>query len=144
MGDFLTLANPQDTEAAFYRAFAEADLDLMLKVWDVATDVVCIHPMGNVLLGVTAVAGSWREILAGERPMRVQVRPINWQTGPELAVSLVEEVISVAGEDRPRPIILATNAYRLTNTGWRMILHHASPSVIRLDEEAGGATRWVH
>jgi hypothetical protein len=47
-----------------------------------------------------------------------------------LAVHVVIESIYLHGDTRPRPPVIATNVYKRTDTGWRMILHHASPSVI--------------
>jgi hypothetical protein len=48
--------------------------------------------------------------------------------GMMLAVHSVHENITVAGEQRPRPPMLATNVYLRTAAGWRMIAHHASPA----------------
>jgi ketosteroid isomerase-like protein len=133
MTDFLTLAKPEDAESAFYRAFAQADLALMLRVWDDAPDICCIHPMGKALLGRAAVAAGWRDILSGDSGLRIVLEPLQMHAREGLAISLVHEHISVANETKPRPPILATNAYRRTPEGWRLILHHASPAVVSLD-----------
>lgn len=129
----LTSGKPEDVEATFYRAFSQADLGLMLSVWDDSPDICCIHPMGRALVGRAAVASGWRDILSGDSGMRVVVEQLQWHAQDGLAISLVHEHISVANEAKPRPPILATNAYRLTPRGWRMILHHASPAVLSLD-----------
>jgi len=44
-----------------------------------------------------------------------------------LSIHLLHEFISVPGESGERPPAVATNIYQLTQGGWRMILHHASP-----------------
>lgn len=139
MSDFLTLAKAEEAETAFYRAFETADLALMLRLWDDAPDICCIHPMGKPLLGTAAVAAGWRDILSGGVAMRVLREPIRQHLEQGLAVSIVYEHIRVAGEDKVRPPILATNVYRRTAAGWRMILHHASPAVVSLGE-AGPAS----
>jgi hypothetical protein len=40
----------------------------------------------------------------------------------------VYENITVEGESRPRAAVAATNVYLRTAKGWRMILHHGSPT----------------
>jgi hypothetical protein len=49
----------------------------------------------------------------------------------------VHENITVAGEPRPRPPMVATNVYLRTPSGWRMIVHHASPAPREPVAEAG-------
>lgn len=117
-----------EAEAAFYAAFEAADVDAMLAVWDDAPDALCVHPLGPVLVGIRAIAESWRELFSNGPGMRFDVRPHNVVETTGLAVRTVAEVIHVAGEAASRPPILATNAYRLTPSGWRIIVHHASPS----------------
>lgn len=133
MSDLLTSGKPEDAESTFYRAFTQADLTLMLSIWDDAPDISCIHPMGKALLGRAAVVAGWRDILSGDSRMRIVLEPLQWHVRDGLAISLVHEHISVANEAKPRPPILATNAYRWTQHGWRIILHHASPAVLTLD-----------
>jgi hypothetical protein len=45
-----------------------------------------------------------------------------------VAVHSVHENITVTGEQRARPPMVATNVYLRTPAGWRMIVHHASPA----------------
>ncbi len=53
-----------------------------------------------------------------------------------VAVHSVHENITVAGEQRARPPMVATNVYLRTPAGWRMVAHHASPAPA---EPAAGA-----
>ena len=47
----------------------------------------------------------------------------------ELALHSVLERIDVPTDDGPRTAwVVATNVYRRTTFGWRMIAHHASPA----------------
>ena len=49
--------------------------------------------------------------------------------GDSHAIHLVRENIKVEESDEVKTMVmLATNAYRRTDDGWRMILHHASPA----------------
>jgi len=119
-------ASPADAEAAFYAAFESADLDRMMAVWDEAEDILCIHPMAQRLIGRAQVTASWRELFARPPAMRFALEGLRTSVGSDLSVHQLREVIRVAGSERVS-VMLATNAYRATAHGWRMILHHASP-----------------
>jgi uncharacterized protein (TIGR02246 family) len=117
----------EEAEAAFYRAFERRDLDAMMAVWADEASIVCVHPGGPMLIGREAVRASWEQILAGGGAMSFAVQEVRREIRDRLAVHVVQEHIR-AGDERPGPPVLVTNVYRLTDHGWRMILHHASPS----------------
>jgi len=118
----------QDAEAAFYEALERADLELMMAVWSEDEDIVCIHPGGPRLAGQDQVRASWRQILSGGARARVHVSLQVTIAGPMVAVHSVQENFSVPGETRPMPTVVATNVYLRTAAGWRMIVHHGSPT----------------
>lgn len=118
----------QDAENAFYEALERADLDAMMAVWSEDEEIVCVHPAGQRLAGQAQVREAWRHMFAGGQGMRVQISQQVAVTGMMVAVHSVHENITVAGELRPRPPMVATNVYLRTPSGWRMIVHHASPA----------------
>ena len=118
----------QDAENAFYQALERCELDAMMAVWSEDDDIVCVHPSGQRLAGQEQVREAWRQMFAAGPNMRVQIAQQLVITGMMLAVHSVHENITVAGEQRPRPPMVATNVYLRTAAGWRMILHHASPA----------------
>jgi uncharacterized protein (TIGR02246 family) len=118
----------QDAENAFYEALERADLEGMMAVWSEDEEIVCVHPAGQRLAGQEQVREAWRQMFAGGPGMRVQVTQQVAVTGMMVAVHSVHENITVAGEPRARPPIVATNVYLRTPAGWRMIVHHASPA----------------
>jgi uncharacterized protein (TIGR02246 family) len=119
---------PEDAESAFYDAFERADLAGMMAVWAEDDDIVCIHPQGPRLVGFEAVRESWAQIFAGG-PSRLKVRTVDARkyAGQSVAVHSVVEVLSVAGQQGPAQSVCATNVFELTDNGWRMVGHHASP-----------------
>jgi len=119
-------ATPQEAEAAFYKAFSKRDLDAMMVVWDDADDIVCVHPLGTVLIGTAAVRASFERLLSNTQEMTFLVEERHRSNSGELALHVVREHIRIGGKQQPP--VAATNAYRLTEDGWRMILHHASPA----------------
>lgn len=118
---------PQEAETAFYTAFMKRDVEAMMTVWAEDESITCIHPVGPVRIGREAVRESWRAVFRGSPEMQFLVEERSRVQGDALAVHVVHEHIRV-GNVPPQPPVIATNAYRLTENGWRMILHHASPS----------------
>ena len=118
---------PGEAEAAFYRAFEDADLEAMMGVWAATPDIVCIHPAGPRLVGPAQVRESWRRIFAVGPSMQFAIAEPRAIEGGGMALHVVHEFITVAGEAAPRRPIIATNAFQLTADGWLLILHHASP-----------------
>jgi len=119
---------PQDAENAFYESLERGDLDLMMAVWAEDEEIMCVHPAGPRIAGQEQVRDSWRRIFASGQRLRIQIAQQVTASGMMVAVHSVHEVITVAGETRPRPPVIATNVYLRTAAGWRMIVHHASPA----------------
>jgi ketosteroid isomerase-like protein len=120
-------ATPQDAEQAFYKAFERADLAAMMSVWSEEDDIVCVHPGGARHTGVVEVRESWRQILAQGPGLQFHLVGNRIFSGRMISIHSVYEHVTVAGESRPAQPVLATNIYLLTNRGWRMLVHHASP-----------------
>ncbi len=121
-------ATPEEAESAFYHALERADLDAMMAVWEDSEAVVCIHPMGPRLQGAVQIRDAWRRIFSSGSRLRFQVGGIRSLIQADLAIRLVYEHITVLDtEEQPAQPIVATNIYRRTGSGWRMLLHHAFP-----------------
>ena len=123
----LVFTDAEQAEMAFYRAFEANDLAAMMAVWDDAEDIVCIHPMGPALTGRNAVIDSWREILSGGVAMRFSLEKVQTYVADNLSIHLLNEHIDVASGNPVAPMA-ATNIYRLSPLGWRLVSHHASPN----------------
>ncbi len=121
-------ATPQDAEDAFYDALDESDSAAMQAVWEAAEDVFCLLPMAAPSIGANAVQQSWQPMLEGEPRIDIEVRHLHWIQGDQLAIHLVEEHISLAGQQQKQPAIYATNIYRKGPGGWRLVMHQNSPS----------------
>lgn len=126
----LRFETPEEAEAAFYRAFEDADLHAMMQIFADDEQVACAHPMGTLLRGRDSVRESWRQLFSGDQHMHFRIEPQILRGDENVAVRVVLEHIYLRGDSRPRPALLATNVFVRTEQGWRMLLHHASPSVI--------------
>ncbi|MBR0568528.1 nuclear transport factor 2 family protein [Azoarcus sp. L1K30] len=135
---------PADAEAAFYDALARADLETMMSVWSADDEVVCVHPNGPRIVGLAAVRELWRQIFASG--MRLSVRTSHTVVSETLvlAVHNVLEEVAEAGSEPAGPPIVATNVYARGGNGWRMVMHHASPTPNLMDIQVQGTPRVVH
>jgi ketosteroid isomerase-like protein len=121
------LDSPEKAEAAFYEAFAQSNLEAMMAVWADDERIGCVHPMSPLITGLGAIRESWAGILHGSPGISLRVELVMRVRRGPLAVHTVHEYLGTGGEEPRRPIV-ATNVYLETEAGWRMIMHHASPS----------------
>ena len=122
-------ASADQAEREFYRAFQARDLPAMMAVWSEEDDIVCIHPQGPRLEGYEQIRESWTQIMQNSPPIRLRLTEQRRIDGDSIAIRYVNENIYLADEQEPQFAIHATNVYRRTSSkGWRIILHHASPT----------------
>ena len=120
----MTFATPRDAEAAFYRAFSAADLDLMKSVWLDSPGVACTHPMAERIMGYRLVIGSFMGMFQGQGALDAKITEVEALLTADLCVHTGVEVLY---QDASEFRMQVTNAYRRVDDGWRMVLHHASP-----------------
>jgi ketosteroid isomerase-like protein len=119
---------PQDVEAAFYEALERADLEAMMAVWAEDEEIVCIHPGGPRLVGYASIREAWRRIFDGGARLQVRLSQPTTVQGPLATTTTVMEHIAVRDDESVRAPVVATNVYVRSALGWRMVLHHASPT----------------
>ena len=116
-----------ETEANFYEALQNADLERLMACWADEDEIVCVHPGGSRLIGLGAIRAAF-EALFNNGNLRIRpefVRKVDSMTS---AVHSVRERIEVLTKEGPvQAFVLATNVYFKTAQGWRMVAHHASP-----------------
>jgi len=123
----MKLSTPEQTEAAFYSAFERADLAAMMALWAEDEEIVCVHPGGKRLVGFDAVRDSWRQLFSQGPRLRFGLLDLRVHTVRLMSIHNLYESITVSGAVGPPHLALATNIYLLTPSGWRMLVHHASP-----------------
>ena len=118
---------PDDAATAFYDAFERADLAAMMAVWADRDEVVCVHPHGPRLVGLDAVREGWAQIFSGGGRVRVVTADACKFEGQTVAIQSVVEMVSAPGQEGEAAAVAATNVFELTDEGWRLVIHHASP-----------------
>jgi ketosteroid isomerase-like protein len=118
---------PDDTEAAFYEALHQADIDRLMACWADEDEIVCVHPGGPRLVGHAAVRAAFEAMFANGGVQAQPERVRRLETG-HCSVHSVVERVAVLGDDGIQVAwVTATNVYVKTGQGWRMVVHHASP-----------------
>ncbi|MFK7815458.1 MAG: SgcJ/EcaC family oxidoreductase [Gammaproteobacteria bacterium] len=117
----------EEAEIAFYAAFQQEDLELMMSVWANDEDITCIHPGGNRLDGLKNIVESWEQMFSHENGIKFEINKKRVQIEGDIAIHHVIESIYLDGELQSE--IIATNIYRKTEDSWRLVLHHASPEL---------------
>lgn len=137
-------SSADEAEAAFYDALARADLEAMMAIWADDEEVVCVHPGGVRQVGLAAVRDGWRELFASGTRLHIQLsQQVAVNTLVQSVRNMLEHVVA-EGESRFAPPMAATNVFVRGPSGWRMVLHHASPLP---DSEPAGlpdAPRTIH
>lgn len=111
------------TNDAFYRAFADRDLDAIGAIWADREPVTCLHPGWAPLRGREAVLESFAAIFQGPAPPEIGVEAAEAAVHGDLAVVICYERI---GHD----FLIATNVFRHDGDaagGWRLVHHQAGP-----------------
>jgi len=124
-----------EIEASFYEALQSGDMDLLMACWADDDEVVCVHPGGPRLVGLSAIRASFDALFANGT---IQARPERTHRVQSLGAcvhSVVERIDILTPQGPALAWVIATNVYHHTALGWRMVLHHASPGTA--DEAQG-------
>jgi ketosteroid isomerase-like protein len=119
----------EQLESAFYEAFMQGDLEALMAVWWMDDSIECIHPFGPRLTGYKSVYSSWQDVIKQSRGMHVELKQVHRHAGGDLVVhTLVEEVSWSSDDGRHSTEINSTHVFRNTESGWRLVVRHSSPS----------------
>ncbi len=114
----------------FYDAFGALDIELMDSAWQHSDQAVCVHPGWPPLVAWGPIRESWERIFDNTTLMHFNVRYVNAAVEGDCGwVTCFEHISSVLQGQANNFSVLATNIFLRTPEGWRMIAHHASPSV---------------
>jgi ketosteroid isomerase-like protein len=121
------VAEVEEANARFYRAFESLDLAEMDRVWAHGEHVRCIHPGWCMLDGWEAVRQSWEAIFRGSQEMRFSVGSVQARAAGDVAwVTCTESILSDTRGNLTVTTLLATNVFERRGSDWLMVHHHAS------------------
>ncbi len=122
---------------AFYRAFADKDMEAMADLWSRDQPVSCVHPGWGPLFDRSEVLSSWAAILnAPEAPDIRCVYPTVQLYGDLGTVICFEKLQGGT--------LVATNIFVRQGSLWKMIHHQGAPTSADAPAEEGPSGGAVH
>ncbi|MBH69605.1 MAG: DUF4440 domain-containing protein [Rhodospirillaceae bacterium] len=118
-----------DTEAvlfaneAFYNAFRTKDFDALQAIWSSDEKIACIHPGWLPIYGRDAVMKSWKNILTGPNS------PDIFCHGAAAHFLSDTAYFVTCFENLAGGTMSATNIFLKEGGSWRIVHHHASPTI---------------
>ena len=119
--------------SSFYAALEACDLDAMAEVWEHSDRIVVTHPGWPMLRGWARVAGSWDAIFRNTGYIQfVLTDELVTVVGDTAWVTLDENILQSAGSTEAAEQLsgskaTSVNVFVRDDTGWKMVVHHASP-----------------
>jgi ketosteroid isomerase-like protein len=121
---------PNDAALAFYQAFEARDIEAMMATWADDEEIICVHPGGTRLVGFEAVRAGWERLFAGDTRLSFRLEQVVVIETVGLAMQNAIEHVMLGTDGTPRGSAICTNIFMRTPYGWRMVMHHASPSPV--------------
>jgi ketosteroid isomerase-like protein len=126
----------------FYDALENRRLETMDALWLHEGWVRCVHPGRDALVGWPAVRQSFEEIFSQTPWLHVTPTSVDVLVFGEIGVIACVENITIASEDQMgMTAAQATNIFRLTDGGWRMMHHHASTAPMHVTQAFDGGVQ---
>ena len=125
--------------AAFYESLETFDLPRMKSLWLRGDGVRCVHPGWEAIDGYEAVIESWEQVFRNTGWMRVSATDVSTLRVGDIGLVYCSENITAKNDEEVGvAVTMATNAFRRTADGWRLFLHHASPSPVEVTQPFNG------
>ena len=124
---------------SFYESLEKFDLPAMKTLWHRGPGVRCIHPGWEAINGYDAIIESWDQVFRNTGWMRVTPTDVStWRLGELGLVYCAENITAKHDDEVGVAVTMATNVFRQTDEGWRMVLHHASPAPVEVTQSFTG------
>lgn len=112
----------------FYRALGTRDLGLMDTVFVRDERAGCTHPGWVMLRGWEAIRQSWENFFDPEDRLAIKLHNVTVDiNGDAACVTCVQELMYVKRNPVMMNVSISTNIFERTESGWLMVIHHASP-----------------
>ncbi len=113
---------------AFYAAFASLDHEQMMELWARHSNVTCVHPGWDLVVGPEAVAQSFRSVFEGMTQLQFRVEIASITAGPTLGWVVCREFLLTDVQGTPvENAMTAINTFVLEDNVWRVSHHHTAP-----------------
>lgn len=114
----------------FYDAFNKRDIEAMGQVWGYYDGATCVHPGWPPIKGRDQILDSWAGIFENSGNMEIKTSDVQVLASEDLAwVSCIEKLYTIAESGVQVSQVFATNLFQLEDDVWKMVMHHASPTL---------------
>lgn len=136
---------PQDAENAFYSAIHRGDIEAFMAVWSEDEEILCILPGGPRIIGYNDIRETWRHILENDQRFGIRVDHQVVLSGALVTVHNLQVTVTLTNDQGVQRVpVLATNIFSRGPSGWRLMVHHASPIMSNDEDETGDGDRTLH
>ena len=112
----------------FYKALGTRNLELMDQVWVKDSRAGCVHPGWIMLSGWQAIRQSWENVFDPNDQVDIRLSNITVEIKGDVAwVACIQQLIYINRDPIGINMSQSTNIFERHDSGWLMILHHASP-----------------
>ena len=112
----------------FYKALGTRDLQLMDSVWVRESRAGCVHPGWIMLKGWDALRLSWENVFDPRDQVDVELSNVIVEVRGNLAwITCIQKLKYKSRTPVGISISQSTNIFERHDSGWLMVLHHASP-----------------
>ena len=127
-----------DVNSRFYKALGTRDLELMGTVFVHDERAGCTHPGWVMLEGWEAIRQSWENVFDPEDQLDIKLHNVTVDIEGDAAwVSCIQELTYIKRDPIMMNVSVSTNIFEKNESGWRMVIHQASPVPISAQEEVG-------
>ncbi|MCH7949015.1 MAG: nuclear transport factor 2 family protein [Candidatus Dadabacteria bacterium] len=127
-----------DVNSRFYKALGTRDLELMGTVFVHDERAGCTHPGWVMLEGWEAIRQSWENVFDPEDQLDIKLHNVTVDIEGDAAwVSCIQELTYIKRDPIMMNVSVSTNIFEKNESGWRMVIHQASPVPISTQEEVG-------
>ena len=112
----------------FYKALGTRDLQLMDSVWVRESRAGCVHPGWIMLKGWEALRQSWENVFDPRDQVDVELSNVIVEVRGNVAwITCIQKLKYKSRTPVGISISQSTNIFERHDSGWLMVLHHASP-----------------
>ncbi|MGH7908907.1 MAG: YybH family protein [Thermodesulfobacteriota bacterium] len=112
----------------FYKALGTRNLELMDQVWVKDSRAGCVHPGWIMLSGWQAIRQSWENAFDPNDQVDIRLYNMTVEIKGDIAwLTCMQQLIYINRDPIGINMSQSTNIFERYDSGWRMILHHASP-----------------
>lgn len=127
------------SNSRFYEALGDRDLELMKTVFVPDERAGCTHPGWIMLRGYDAIIQSWENVFDPEDKLHINLHNVTVDLrGDSAWVTCIQELTYIRRDPVMMNVSVSTNIFEKTDSGWLMLIHHASPVPFTTESEESG------